>query len=252
MVALPVLAALDVATERLHTSARTWAAATRAALEAISARRVTVEWPSDLVSGLGASMVLRSRTTASSSALSGLGDAHLNWQLILDDDPLSETEVTAVAAAADGLVRLRERWVLIDPATARRASERDLGELTIAQALSAALTGQIAIDGQDVPCTAAGRLADLIGTLRDAGTQDPRPSARCGSGALSPSATWTSPQGVFADLGAGVQIRLGPDDRSYPFTSGQDRWWPAPGATDSPGTAYKAALRARSGRRAGS
>lgn len=141
--------------------------------EQLAAHGITVEWPSDLVSGLGASMVLRSRTAASSSALSGLGDAHLNWQLILDDDPLSETEVTAVAAAADGLVRLRERWVLIDPATARRASERDLGELTIAQALSAALTGQIAIDGQDVPCTAAGRLADLIGTLRDAGTQDP-------------------------------------------------------------------------------
>ena len=141
--------------------------------EQLAAHGITVEWPSDLVSGLGASVVLRSRTTASSSALSGLGDAHLNWQLILDDDPLPETEVTAVAAAADGLVRLRERWVLIDPATARRASERDLGELTTAQALSAALTGQIAIDGHDVPRTAAGRLADLIGTLRDAGTQDP-------------------------------------------------------------------------------
>ena len=141
--------------------------------EQLAAHGITVEWPSDLVSGLGASVVLRSRTTASPSALSGLGDAHLNWQLILDDDPLSETEVTAAAAAADGLVRLRERWVLIDPATARRASERDLGELTTAQALSAALTGQIAIDGQDVPCTAAGRLADLIGTLRNAGTQDP-------------------------------------------------------------------------------
>ncbi len=58
--------------------------------------------------------------------------------------------------------------------------------------------------------------------------------------------------GVIADPGAGVQIRLGPDDRWYPFTSGQDRWWPAPGATESAGTAYQAALRARSGRRAGS
>ena len=57
--------------------------------------------------------------------------------------------------------------------------------------------------------------------------------------------------GVIADPGAGVQIRLGPDDRWYPFTSGQGRWWPAPGATESPGTAYQAGLRARSGRRAG-
>jgi len=58
--------------------------------------------------------------------------------------------------------------------------------------------------------------------------------------------------GVIADPGAGVQIRLGPDDRWYPFTSGQDRWWPAPGATESPGAAYQAAVRARSLRRAGS
>jgi hypothetical protein len=56
--------------------------------------------------------------------------------------------------------------------------------------------------------------------------------------------------GVVADPGAGVQIRLGPDDRWYPFTSGQDRWWPAPGASESPGAAYEAALRVRSLRRA--
>jgi hypothetical protein len=56
--------------------------------------------------------------------------------------------------------------------------------------------------------------------------------------------------GMIADPGAGVQIRLGPDDRWYPFTSGQDRWWPAPGASDSPGAAYQAALRVKSLRRA--
>jgi hypothetical protein len=39
----------------------------------------------------------------------------LSWQLTLDGDPLSEAEAEAVAAA-EGVVRLRERWVLIDPA----------------------------------------------------------------------------------------------------------------------------------------
>lgn len=58
-------------------------------------------------------------------------------------------------------------------------------------------------------------------------------------------------QGTVVDPGAGVQIRLGPDGRWYPFTSGRDRWWPAPGAAGSPGEAYQAALRARSMRRAG-
>jgi hypothetical protein len=53
-------------------------------------------------------------------------------------------------------------------------------------------------------------------------------------------------QGTISDSGAGVQIRRGPDGRWYPFTSGRDRWWPAPGAAGSPGEAYQAALRARS------
>lgn len=57
--------------------------------------------------------------------------------------------------------------------------------------------------------------------------------------------------GTISDSGAGVQIRLGPDGLWYPFTSGRDRWWPAPGAAGSPGQAYQAALRARSLRRAG-
>ena len=57
--------------------------------------------------------------------------------------------------------------------------------------------------------------------------------------------------GTIADPGAGVRIRLGPDDRWYPFTFAQDRWWPAPGAAQPPGVAWKAALRARTLRRAG-
>ena len=58
-------------------------------------------------------------------------------------------------------------------------------------------------------------------------------------------------QGTVIDPGADAQVRLGPDGRWYPFTSGRDRWWPAPGAAGSPGEAYQAALRARSLRRAG-
>jgi hypothetical protein len=57
--------------------------------------------------------------------------------------------------------------------------------------------------------------------------------------------------GTITDPGAGVRIRLGPDDRWYPFTLARDRWWPAPGAAGPPGAAWQAALRARSLRRAG-
>lgn len=54
--------------------------------------------------------------------------------------------------------------------------------------------------------------------------------------------------GTIADPGAGVRIRFGPDGRWHPFTRARDRWWPAPGAAPSPGTAWQAALRARSRR----
>lgn len=54
--------------------------------------------------------------------------------------------------------------------------------------------------------------------------------------------------GTIADPGPGVRIRFGPDGRWYPFTRARDRWWPAPGAAPSPGSAWQAALRARSRR----
>ena len=73
------------------------------------------------------------------------------------------------------MARLRGRWVLIDPDSARRARERHLGELTGAQALGAALTGQISVDGQDVACAGAGRLAGLVAALRDAGNDSGDP-----------------------------------------------------------------------------
>lgn len=44
----------------------------------------------------------------------------------------------------------------------------------------------------------------------------------------------------------GRRPRRGPDARWYPFTVARTQWWPATGANTSPGTAYQAAVRARS------
>ena len=125
-------------------------------------------WPGGAGLAARAVAVPRPQGTAGAFSLGGLAD--LSWQLTLDGEPLSEQEADA-AAAADGVARLRGRWVLIDPDVARRARERSAGQLTGAQALSAALTGQVTIGGQDVACAAAGRLADLVAALR-AGAPD--------------------------------------------------------------------------------
>ncbi|GHA71411.1 hypothetical protein GCM10010372_83010 [Streptomyces tauricus] len=58
---------------------------------------------------------------------------------------------------------------------------------------------------------------------------------------------------ALTDATAGIQIRLGPDGRWFPFTLYQGDWrtgeWrPAPGASDDPAQAYRAARRARAAR----
>jgi superfamily II DNA or RNA helicase len=146
--------------------------------EQLAAHGITVEWPASLAAGFTVSTVARSRSAGGAFALGAIlsqPGIDLDWQLNLDGTPISEAEAAAVAAAGEGVVRLRERWIVIDPVTAQRVRDSKAGELTGAQALSAALTGQVVIGGQEVACAGAGRLADLIGTLRDEGSQVPVP-----------------------------------------------------------------------------
>lgn len=157
---------------RRHARRRGRRRAARPGGDRLAAHGIKVEWPADLVRGLGAGTITRPRSADGAFSLGGVTD--LAWQLALDGEPLSEAEADAVAAA-DGVARLRGRWVLIDPDIARRARERHLGELTGAQALGAALTGQITVDGQDVACAGAGRLAGLVAALRDAGNDSSDP-----------------------------------------------------------------------------
>jgi hypothetical protein len=56
--------------------------------------------------------------------------------------------------------------------------------------------------------------------------------------------------GAITDTATGVRLRLGPDGRWHPFTLARTQWWPAIGANASVSTAYQAAQRARSVRRA--
>ncbi|MCZ9337278.1 SNF2 helicase-associated domain-containing protein, partial [Streptomyces sp. TRM76130] len=61
-----------------------------------------------------------------------------SWQLALGGDPLTEAEMDRLAEAHRPVVRLRDRWVLVDPALVRRARRRDLGLLDPVDALAVA------------------------------------------------------------------------------------------------------------------
>ncbi|WP_330460623.1 SNF2-related protein [Streptomyces sp. NBC_00820] len=130
----------------------------------LAAAGVAVHWPKDLARDLTAAAVVR---TAPGSATDGTGFfesedlLQFRWQLALGGDPLSEAEMDALAEAHRPVVRLRDRWVLVDPALVRKARKRELGLLDPVDALSVALTGTTEVDGETVEAVPVGALAAL-------------------------------------------------------------------------------------------
>ncbi|WP_369228478.1 SNF2-related protein (plasmid) [Streptomyces sp. R39] len=125
-----------------------------------------VRWPAGLVDALTTRTVVGARAPAGDMRLGLAQLLDFSWQIALNGQPLTEAEMDALAEAARPLLRLRDTWVLLDPATARRAAHRHLDSLTEIDALGAALSGTITVDGQAYPCEPAGGLADLITALR--------------------------------------------------------------------------------------
>ncbi|MEU7409840.1 DEAD/DEAH box helicase [Streptomyces sp. NPDC042638] len=142
----------------------------------LAAAGVAVHWPRDLARDLTATAVVR---PAPGSATDGTGFFEsedllgFRWQLALGGDPLTEAEMDALAEAHRPVVRLRDRWVLVDPALVRKARKRELGLLDPVDALSVALTGEAEVDGESVEVVPVGALA----ALRDRLTAGLRPAA---------------------------------------------------------------------------
>ncbi|PWI14495.1 ATP-dependent helicase [Streptomyces sp. Act143] len=141
----------------------------------LAAAGVAVHWPRDLAQDLSAAAVVR---PAPGSATDGTGFfeseelLQFRWQLALGGDPLTEAEMDALAEAHRPVVRLRDQWVLVDPALVRKARKRELGLLDPVDALSVALTGSAEIDGETVEAVPVGALA----ALRDRLTTGVRPA----------------------------------------------------------------------------
>ena len=78
-----------------------------------------------------------------------------DWRLALAGDPLTDDEMKALAEAQGPVIRLRDNWMVVDPATARRAREafrkRGRRDLKPADALRAVLTGTLETADPDSP-----------------------------------------------------------------------------------------------------
>ena len=135
----------------------------------LSSFGVRIEWPENVARGLVARAVLVPRAAGAVSARSTVA---VRWGLWLDDAALTEQESAAVAQA-EGLIRMRGQWVIIDPASRDRARDPGLPAITGSQAISAALTGEIQIGADTFDCAATGRLAGLLARSREPDPGEP-------------------------------------------------------------------------------
>src|SRR5581483_1515251 len=90
------------------------------------------------------------------------------WQAALGDTPLTAEELALLAEAKRPLVRLRGRWVTVDPGLVQRLRRRRPRPLAVTEALAAALSGSIEIEGERVAIDTAGPLDELLARLRTA------------------------------------------------------------------------------------
>lgn len=121
-------------------------------------------------SRLGARLQARSRTAPGTvaTAAGGVGlDALVDyrWEVALGDQPLTADELASLAALKTPLVRLRGRWVELDPKRLAAGLRllRSAGELTVADLLRLGLADAEQPDALPVlEVTADGALGDLL------------------------------------------------------------------------------------------
>ena len=133
------------------------------AAEELAGAGIEVLWPSSLA---GDGLKLQAAVTPAPGKVTEAGfglDALLDfrWQLTLDGQVLDEDEITALAEAKRPLVRLRGRWVTLDPALLERLRRPPRTRMRVMEALGAVLAGSADIDGESVTVVAEGPLADL-------------------------------------------------------------------------------------------
>jgi superfamily II DNA or RNA helicase len=142
------------------------------AAEELAGAGIEVLWPSSLVDD---GLKLRAAVTPAPEKLTEAGFSleallEFRWQLTLDGALLDADEIAALAEAKRPLIRLRGRWVVLDPALLDRLRRPPRTRMRTTEALGAVLAGTAEIDGETVEVTADGPLADLAARVAAVGS----------------------------------------------------------------------------------
>jgi hypothetical protein len=150
------------------------------AADALAGAGVEVRWPAELVAD---GLAVRATATPAPAAVTAAGLTmqallEFKWQLVLGGDTLTDKEVAALAEAKRPLIRLRGRWVRADRAKLRRLLDRRRRpKLTAVEAVAAALSGSVDVDGETVEFTPPPAVAELARRLTTSTGTDIAPPA---------------------------------------------------------------------------
>jgi superfamily II DNA or RNA helicase len=169
----PLRRVLDVARpDRLELDDEETAQLLGPAVEPLAAAGLEVLWPAQLGGELAARAVVGSTPTperagAAAFNLNALLD--FRWEVTLGGELLTPEEMAALAEAKRPWVRVRGRWVTVDPELLERLRRRRPERVRAADALAAALGGDaLEIGGETVPVRVEGAVATLADRLRAA------------------------------------------------------------------------------------
>jgi superfamily II DNA or RNA helicase len=145
---------------------------------ALRATGVEVLWPKGMFAD---DVRVRASATAAPGSEAGatfrLTDLlKFRWQLTVGGETLTEDEVTALAEAKRPMVRLRGQWVRVDATMLAKLRRRSSRTLTAAEALAAALTGSMEVDGEELDFAAPQALAGLLERLKTSAATEAEPS----------------------------------------------------------------------------
>jgi superfamily II DNA or RNA helicase len=147
--------------------------------EELTEAGIELLWPAELAGdGLGLRAVVvpaPGQVTEAGFGLQAL--LSFQWQLTLDGQVLDADEIALLTEARRPLVRLRGRWVTVDPALLERLRRPPRTRMATTAALGAVLAGTAEIDGQQVEIVADPALTELTGRLATLAETPPDPVA---------------------------------------------------------------------------